>query len=69
MKRYALFVGSRYYPSGGWRDFVGSFDTIVEAREAAWPRRRHETMGWYHIADTEQGRIVEDGDLDEEEIV
>lgn len=31
MKKYLLFGGDNYYPSGGWNDFVDSFDTILEA--------------------------------------
>ena len=32
MKGYLLFVFSEFYPEGGWDDFVGSYDTIEEAR-------------------------------------
>ncbi len=31
---YKLFAGSCYYPSGGYRDFVGSYSTL-EAAQAA----------------------------------
>lgn len=31
MKRYLLFVVKRYYPSGGWEDFRGDFDTADAA--------------------------------------
>lgn len=31
MKRYMLFCFSEYYPSGGWKDFVKDFDSIIEA--------------------------------------
>lgn len=31
MKRYLLFMYDQYYPSGGWGDFKGSFDTLEEA--------------------------------------
>ena len=31
LKRYMLFRFSTYYPSGGWNDFVASFDTLDEA--------------------------------------
>ena len=30
MKRYLLFIGDRYYPNGGMRDFKSSYDTIDE---------------------------------------
>mgnify|MGYP001596234187 CR=1 FL=1 len=32
---YALFGGSRYYPVGGWRDFLGKFPDRTAAKEAA----------------------------------
>lgn len=31
MKRYLLFAGSCYYPSGGIEDFIKDFDTKEEA--------------------------------------
>lgn len=34
MKRYAMFAYDVYYPSGGWGDFKGSYDTIEEAETA-----------------------------------
>ncbi len=30
-KRFLLFAGDTYYPQGGWRDFIKSFDTYAEA--------------------------------------
>ena len=30
MKRYLVFYGYDYYPSGGMNDFIGSFDHIIE---------------------------------------
>lgn len=32
-KRYLLFTYDTYYPSGGWSDFDGSFDSIDEIVE------------------------------------
>ncbi len=31
MKKYLAFCWDQYYPSGGWQDFVGMFDTKEEA--------------------------------------
>lgn len=31
VKRYIVFGSAAYYPSGGWGDFVNSFDTEAEA--------------------------------------
>jgi len=33
MKRYLLFGYDQYYPSGGWTDYKGSFDSIEECKE------------------------------------
>lgn len=33
MKRFLLFAFDTYYPSGGWSDFVGAFDTIEAVDE------------------------------------
>jgi hypothetical protein len=32
VKRYATFAYDCYYPTGGWSDFRGAFDTPEEAR-------------------------------------
>jgi hypothetical protein len=34
MKRYLVFIGNFYYPSGGMRDFKGDFNTLPECKEA-----------------------------------
>ena len=34
MKRYLLFSGEDYYPSGGAYDFIGSFESIEDAVNA-----------------------------------
>lgn len=34
MKRYAGFAFSNFYPEGGFRDFVGFFDSIETSKEA-----------------------------------
>jgi hypothetical protein len=31
MKRFLLFTFAEYYPSGGWNDFAGDFDTAENA--------------------------------------
>lgn len=53
MKKYALFAGSKYYPSGGWLDFQGSFDSVDEAQGSI--RLYHE---WWQIVDLETGTVV-----------
>jgi len=44
MKRFLLFFGESYYPSGGWKDFQGSFDTVHEARKAVKQERDSKTL-------------------------
>jgi len=48
MKRYLVFKGDQYYPSGGWADFADSFDTLDDAfiALASW------RQDWWHIIDT-----------------
>ena len=52
MKRYLLFSGNDYYPTGGWGDFVDDFDTIEEAEAYARKEPLSEWQ-WWHIIDTE----------------
>jgi len=52
VKRFAVFSGERFYPSGGWYDYRSSYDTLDEAVEAP-------TSGdWRHIVDQMTGQIV-----------
>ena len=51
MKRYLLFAGEYYYPSGGWRDFWGAFDSVDDARKEL--DAQIGSYDWYHIVDTE----------------
>ncbi len=63
MKRFLLFGGYQYYPSGGMRDLRGDFDTLEEAEKAA---TRGESMiaesgyDWWHVLDTETMEVVSD---------
>lgn len=60
MKRYLLFAGAHYYPSGGWRDLIGDFDSLKTAIshgtelyqpwEGMAPERKYD---WYHVIDSE----------------
>lgn len=34
VKRFLVFMYEPYYPSGGWGDFVGSYDTAEDAEKA-----------------------------------
>lgn len=60
-KRYWLFAGSNYYPSGGMDDFVASSDSKDELYDKAdektsWDPSRYE-YDWYHILDTATGNV------------
>lgn len=55
--KYLLFAGVAYYPSGGWDDFVGAFDSIDEAKKATPP-----VYVWAHIVDASTRAIVLYGD-------
>jgi hypothetical protein len=57
MKRYLLFIGDTYYPGGGWKDFIGSFETVSEALiELAEPRSKYD---WFQIVDLTKEEIVQ----------
>jgi hypothetical protein len=53
-KRYIVFQYEDYYPSGGWGDLQGSFDTLEEARAFAQENRHDNT----DIIDLETGEDV-----------
>ena len=62
-KKYLLFAGEYYYPSGGFHDFKGSFDTIRDVLSNVW-----DYHDWYHIVDSETLEIIKDGSKDDDEI-
>ena len=62
MKRYILFAGVKCYPSGGWGDYIDSFNTIKSAKLYA---ESYDGDGpydygydWYHILDTKKYKVV-----------
>lgn len=54
LKRYALFSGDYYYPTGGWDDLVDTFDTLEEALAA----HTVEEYTWFHVIDLTSGEEV-----------
>ena len=54
MNRFLLFAGDTYYPSGGWRDLEGNFETLEQAEAAA----EELDPDWWHIVDMESGESV-----------
>lgn len=61
MKRYLLFGGSVFYAAGGWRDFIGSFDSITDAISKV-ANSDPDDLEWYHVIDSEAGSIVQQSD-------
>lgn len=63
-RRYVLLGGQAYYATGGFNDFISSFDTLEEAQNEAI--RLEELKGmysldWWHIWDCENNSIVAKG--------
>lgn len=56
MKRYLLFYNSWYYPDGGMKDFMGSYNTQEEAIEHMSTIK----IDWWHLYDSQEGKIVLD---------
>lgn len=50
IKRWAVFAGDNYYPSGGMGDFRASFDTKEEAKDFSKDLR----WEWIEIYDMEE---------------
>jgi hypothetical protein len=61
MKRYLVFAGQEYYPSGGWDDFHDSFDDLEQARKAANEWVSDSGFYWWQIVDLTVGTIVAEG--------
>lgn len=55
MKRYLLFMFDQYYPTGGWNDFRGSFDSI-EAATAAVAEAQY--CDFWQVVDSQTGEMV-----------
>lgn len=69
MKRYVLFADDTYYPSGGWYDYVSSYDTVEEAVNEYRNNyvREHDNKdnpmySWYHILDITTMAIIDEED-------
>ena len=57
MKRYLLFANAGGETCGGWRDFIGSFEAVEPAFEAAYHCLRND-CSWAHVVDVEAGKVV-----------
>lgn len=57
MKRFLLFTGDNYYPSGGWGDFQKDFDTLEEATNYMG---HNYNVDWFQVVDSTTGEIVKE---------
>jgi hypothetical protein len=55
MKRFLVFAGDFYYPSGGW----GDFDSIDEAKDKLL--KIHKDWEWSQVIDSETKKEVVEG--------
>jgi len=56
MNRFLLFAGSYYYPSGGWNDFVQSFESLESAKD--YIITNVSGYDWIQIVDSKTEEIV-----------
>lgn len=56
-KRYILFSGEDYYPLGGWKDFVGVYETIDEATKAG----ESLSNNWWEVVDIQAMQVIKSG--------
>jgi len=59
IKRFMLFAYDAFYPSGGWSDFRGSFNTLDEAVAAWVALHRERLLDYYQIVDLHTGEEIE----------
>lgn len=59
MKRFLVFSGSDHYPSGGYNDFVGGYETFAEAAHEM-VAISHIYGKWVHLVDTELRIMISD---------
>lgn len=55
IKRYLVFGGYNYYPSGGWDDFIDSFDDVSEAQACVLK----SNVEWWQVVDTHDNTTFE----------
>lgn len=60
MKRYILFAGEWYYPSGGVYEIVGVYETeqqVLQAHDQEHRQGEGWAVNWAHILDIETHRV------------
>lgn len=59
IKRYLVFGGDYYYPSGGWNDFQNCFDSELEAKAYAdGYKSKHPEFKWVQVVDVQTQEII-----------
>lgn len=58
MKRFMVFVGSIYYPSGGMEDFQEDFSDPFEAIRYAQKLYFESSYKWFQVYDLDQKKIL-----------
>jgi hypothetical protein len=63
IKRFLLFAGEKYYPRGGYGDYIGSFDSIEDADKELQEISLHEAgelsdIEWAHLWDIEEDVVI-----------
>lgn len=66
MQRFMLFAGECFYASGGFHDWVGSFETLEDAVRCAESKVKlyigsdveSDAFEWWHIFDQKQQIVV-----------
>ena len=61
MKRFLLFAGDVFYPSGGFVDFIGDFEALEDAKDKLikWIGTGADAKYlWAHIYDSETMAMV-----------
>ncbi len=74
MARFVVFGGSNYYPSGGFRDFLGEASTLAEAERLAVSSldemfKESPIGSWAHIVDTSMRVVVWDASMDRDRLI
>lgn len=60
---FLVFAGDNYYPEGGWKDFVGSYSKLEEAKQGVLEMVKasgkwHHGLDCIHIVNLNNGCIV-----------
>lgn len=58
LKRYLVFAGAAYYPSGGWKDYRAECDSLDEAKAYCDGYMSGDRHYWAHVVETDTHEIV-----------